>query len=80
VAQGFAAADVVIEREFRSASVHQGYVEPHVATALWNQDGRLTIWTSTQGAFTCRQQTAELLRPYIELCGSALSGKAKDAP
>jgi CO/xanthine dehydrogenase Mo-binding subunit len=57
----FKTADVVIEREFRTASVHQGYIEPHVATALWNQDGHLTVWSSTQGSFTCRQQTAELM-------------------
>jgi xanthine dehydrogenase molybdenum-binding subunit len=61
VAKGFAEADVVIEREFKTASVHQGYIEPHVATALWNKDGHLTIWASTQGSFTCRQQVAELM-------------------
>lgn len=60
--KGFASADVVIEREFKTASVHQGYIEPHVSTALWNHDGHLTVWTVTQGAFTARQQTAELLR------------------
>jgi xanthine dehydrogenase molybdenum-binding subunit len=59
---GFRQADVVIEREFRTASVHQGYIEPHVSTALWNQDNRLTIWTVTQGAFTARAQTAEILQ------------------
>jgi xanthine dehydrogenase molybdenum-binding subunit len=58
----FAKAPLVIEREFKTASVHQGYIEPHVSTALWNQDGHLTIWTSTQGSFTARQQTAELLQ------------------
>jgi len=61
VEQGFAEADVIVEREFRTASVHQGYIEPHVATALWNTDGKLKIWASTQGSFTCRQQTAELM-------------------
>lgn len=62
VEQGFAAADVVIEREYRTASVHQGYIEPQSCVALWNEDGQLKIWTSTQGSFTCRQQTAELLQ------------------
>ena len=62
VDEAFAKADVVIEREFKTASVHQGYIEPHVTTALWNADGHLTMWTSTQGAFTARQQTAELLQ------------------
>ena len=59
---GFAAADVVVEREFTTASVHQGYIEPHVSVAMWNEDSRLKIWTGTQGSFTCRQQTAELLQ------------------
>ncbi len=62
VDEAFAKAEVVVEREFKTASVHQGYIEPHVSTALWNQDGHLTIWTSTQGSFTARQQTAELLQ------------------
>lgn len=61
IAQGFAAAKHVVEREFHTATVHQGYIEPHNATALWNADGHLTIWTSTQGSFTVRQQVAELL-------------------
>lgn len=59
---GFSAADVVVEREFRTATVHQGYIEPHNATALWNANGKVTVWMSTQGIFSARQQTAELLR------------------
>ncbi len=59
---GFKEADVVIEREFKTASVHQGYIEPHAAVAMWNEDGRLKIWCATQGAFNARQQVAELLQ------------------
>ena len=59
--QGFREADVVIEREFDTSTVHQGYIEPHNATALWNEDGHLYIWTSTQGAFVVQRQTAEVL-------------------
>jgi CO/xanthine dehydrogenase Mo-binding subunit len=61
VAQGFQQADVVIEREFNTATVHQGYIEPHNATALWNEDGHVTIWTSTQGAFVVQRQASEIL-------------------
>ncbi len=61
VEDAFKKSDIVIEREFKTASVHQGYIEPHVATANWNADGQLTIWASTQGSFTCRHQVAELL-------------------
>jgi CO/xanthine dehydrogenase Mo-binding subunit len=60
-AAGFARCDVVIEREFQNATVHQGYIEPHNATVLWNNDGRVLIWCSTQGAFTVRDTTACIL-------------------
>jgi xanthine dehydrogenase molybdenum-binding subunit len=62
LAKGFQEAEVVVEGEYRTATVHQGYIEPHNATALWNADGKITVWMSTQGGFTARQQTAELLR------------------
>ena len=68
IAEGFQQADVVIEREFRTASVHQGYIEPHATVALWNEDDRLKIWASTQGAFNCRQQVAELLQIPVSQC------------
>ncbi|MEX2446469.1 MAG: xanthine dehydrogenase family protein molybdopterin-binding subunit [Dehalococcoidia bacterium] len=60
VEEGFAASDVVIEREFSTASAHQGYIEPHSSTAHWNADGLLTVWTSTQGAFGVRDQICEV--------------------
>jgi CO/xanthine dehydrogenase Mo-binding subunit len=60
--KGFAEADVVIEREFTTATVHQGYIETHNATALWNADGRLTVWESTQGAFTAQRQLSAVLQ------------------
>ncbi len=58
---GFAQADVIVEREFTTSMVHQGYIEPQNATALYNPDGQVTIWTSTQGAFGVRSQIEELL-------------------
>ena len=60
-AKGFAEASLVIEREFDTATVHQGYIEPHNATALWNNDGRVHIWCSTQGSFVVRDTTACIL-------------------
>ena len=61
VEAGFAEADVIVEGEFGTTMAHQGYIEPHVSTALWNADGELLIWTSTQGAFAMRDLTAEML-------------------
>ena len=60
--EGFGRADVVVEREFETATVHQGYIEPHPATAFWNSDGQLNIWCSTQGSFVVRAITADVLR------------------
>jgi xanthine dehydrogenase molybdenum-binding subunit len=59
---GFQEADVVIEREFETSMYHQGYIEPQTATAFWNRDGKLTIWTSTQGSFNVRTNVATVLR------------------
>src|SRR3989475_385719 len=61
IEKGFAEADVIVEREYNTATVHQGYIEPHNATALWNNDGRVHIWCSTQGAFVVRDTTACVL-------------------
>ncbi len=61
VAQGFAEADAVVEREFETRPVHQGYIELHNSTASWSPDGNVTIWKSTQGPFIVRHQVASIL-------------------
>ena len=61
VEKGFQEADVIIEREFTTQTVHQGYIEPHASTATWAGDGRLTIWTCTQGSFAIRSSCAAIL-------------------
>ena len=62
VEKGFSEADVILEREYETQTVHQGYIEPHVSTASWSTDGRLTIWTATQGAFAVRAATCGILQ------------------
>ncbi len=61
VDEGFAKADIVIEKEFNTETVHQGYIEPQNVTALWNEDDRLHIWTSSQGPFEVRAAVAQSL-------------------
>ena len=61
IEKGFNEADVIVEREFTTQTVHQGYIEPHASTATWAGDGRLTIWTCTQGAFAIRSSCAAIL-------------------
>ncbi len=59
---GFAEADIVVENEFETATVHQGYIEPQAATARWSESGTLEIWSSSQGAFGVRSELAALLK------------------
>ena len=61
IEKGFQEADVIVEREFTTQTVHQGYIEPHASTATWTGDGRLTIWTCTQGSFAIRSSSAAIL-------------------
>ncbi|MGA2410995.1 MAG: xanthine dehydrogenase family protein molybdopterin-binding subunit [Candidatus Binataceae bacterium] len=58
---GFKQADFIAEREFKTAMVHQGYIEPHNAVGIYNADGHATIYCSTQGTFNVRSLTAQLL-------------------
>lgn len=57
-----ASATHTIEREYNMQMVHQGYIEPHNATALWDEEDRIKVWTSTQGSFPARTQIAGILQ------------------
>jgi len=59
--QGFADADVVVEHEFETPMVHQGYIEPHACTARAGADGKVEIWCCTQGPFLVQEMTALVL-------------------
>ncbi len=63
--KGFAECDVIVEGEFKTKMVHQGYIEPQAATAIWNNDDLITIWTCTQGSFPARQRCSEILHHPI---------------
>ena len=59
--KGFAEADLIVEEETHTKAVHQGYIEPHSATADWLPNGEITIWCSSQGQFQIREQSALVL-------------------
>jgi CO/xanthine dehydrogenase Mo-binding subunit len=61
VADGFAEADIVIDRTWRSAMVHQSYIEPHSTIADYDISGELSVWTSTQAPFYIRDELAQAL-------------------
>ncbi len=58
--EGFAQADVIVERSFTTRPVHQGYLEPHACLVSVAADGKTTIWSSSQGQFMVRAMTALL--------------------
>jgi len=84
LAKAFAESDVVIEKTYRIPMVHQGYLEPHAALAQWDQQGNLTLWSSTQGSFNTRSEVADILgleENQIKVipmeCGGGFGGKIR---
>ena len=61
VDKGFALADVIVERSYKTEQTHQGYIEPHACVASCNPDGSADLWVCTQGHFVYRQTCADLL-------------------
>ena len=49
VAAGFKQADLVVEREFTTKPVHQGYIEPHACVASVSEDGQADVWVYDAG-------------------------------
>jgi len=59
--KGFADADLIIEREFKTQPVHQGYIEPHACLANVTADNQAELWVTTQGHWIVRAHCARLL-------------------
>ncbi len=62
---GWAQADVIVEEEFKTAAVHQGYIEPHACVVKVDADGQTDVWSSSQGHFVVRALTAKLLNKPV---------------
>jgi CO/xanthine dehydrogenase Mo-binding subunit len=63
--KGFAEAEVIVEKEFKTAAVHQGYIEPHACCVRVDPDGQTEVWSSSQGHFVVRALTAKLLNKSV---------------
>jgi CO/xanthine dehydrogenase Mo-binding subunit len=62
VDEGFAEADLIVERTFTTSAVHQNYLEPHATVVQPDPAGPgVTVWTSTQGPFYVRETVASVL-------------------
>jgi len=58
---GFAEAEVIVERSYKTGQTHQGYIEPHACLASVSPDGTGELWVTTQGHFSYRNTCAQLL-------------------
>jgi CO/xanthine dehydrogenase Mo-binding subunit len=73
----------VVEGTFRLPNIQHVPIEPHVAVALWEPSGQVTLWTSSQSPFAQRDLIAQSLgiphgslrvvSPYV---GGGFGGKA----
>lgn len=61
VEAGFAKADKIVERSFKTAATHQGYIEPHACLATMGPDGKADLWCCTQGQYMVREVCATIL-------------------
>ena len=61
VAEGFAKAEVIVERTFKTEAAHQGYIEPHACLASVGPDGQGELWCCTQGHYMVRNTCAYFL-------------------
>ena len=62
VEEGFRNADVILEEVFKSANVHQAYLEPHVCVAQADTSGNITLWGSLQAPARNREILARILK------------------
>jgi selenium-dependent xanthine dehydrogenase len=82
LAAGFAEADVILEREYRTQTVEHGFIEPEAGLAVPEANGRFTVYAGGQIPFGDRAQIAatlnlpeERIRVINCLIGGGFGGK-----
>ena len=79
--QGFAEADVIIDRTYWSNRIQHAHLETHVAIASQSDDGRIHVRTSSQAPFQTKAKLAYLfgiypeVHVYSERVGGGFGGK-----
>ncbi len=58
IEKGFSEAEIVIEKNFDTAAIHQGYLETHACLVSVAPDNKTIIWSSSQGQFMVRAMTS----------------------
>ena len=80
--KGFAEADVIVEREYRTPSLDHAFLEPEAGVATIDEEGKITIHVGSQIPFADRRQIAaslaipeEKVRVKATQVGGAFGGK-----
>lgn len=83
LAEGFADADLILERSYTTPRSHQAYIEPHNCTVWIDDDDQIQIWMGSTAVFRSKNQLAALFgvpaekitinRAYV---GGEFGGKA----
>ncbi len=61
VEAGFAEADLVMEKSYKTEATHQGYIEPHACVGQMGSDNKGEMWVCTQGQWFIRKMSAAVL-------------------
>ena len=59
--KAMAEADLVVDEVYETKMIHPQYLEPRMAAARLEQNGRLTVWANAQAPFAVRTDVAKLL-------------------
>src|SRR5690349_19935255 len=59
---GFKEADVIIEHEYDTKPMHQGYIEPQGCVATCTEDGQIELWCCTQAPWVFRDRLSNILK------------------
>ncbi len=75
--QGFAEADVVVEREYRTPFTEHAFLEPECAIGVQEPNGRLTVYVGSQIPYQDRSQIAACLGvpdDQVRVVGTLIGG------
>ncbi len=85
--QGFAEAAFIREERYYAAEVTHAAMEPHATLAIWEPDGRLTVYSSTQVPYYLHRTVSEVcempmsqIRIIKPLVGGGFGGKSEVIP
>ncbi len=59
--KAMAEADLVVEEVYETKMIHPQYLEPRMAAAQMEPNGRLTVYANAQAPFPVRQEVAKML-------------------